>query len=274
MTQNYQGSEYWVHNPHPFIFQIGENFGLRWYGFSYALGFMVAAWLLSIYFKRGKSLLNPEQQYSALLILILGTMAGGRLGYMLLYDTQTLLTAPWKFIQVWKGGMASHGGIVGLTCSIWYIARKYKYSFWKVGDLIVTIGAPGLFFGRIANFLNGELWGKTTTFKWAFIFQDAAPYGVPRHASQLYEAVLEGLVLFCFLQLRFWKSQISRLHPGQLSGEFFLAYGILRIIGEQFRQPDVGVTLILGLSRGIFYSSFMIVIGLWMIIRARKSTQT
>lgn len=269
MTQTYQGSEYWVHDLNPFIFQFGENFGLRWYGFSYALGFMAAAWLLSIYFKKGKSPFNPEQQYSALLILILGTMLGGRIGYMVLYDTQTLLSAPWKIIQVWKGGMASHGGIVGLTCSIWYIARKYKHSFWKVGDIMVTIGPPGLFFGRIANFINGELWGNTTTFKWAVIFKEASPYGVPRHVSQLYEALLEGLVLFVYLQFRFWKSNVTRLHPGQLCGEFFLAYAVLRIVGEQFREPDAD--LILGMSRGMFYSTLMIALGIWMIIRARKA---
>ncbi len=268
MTVSYQGSKYWLHDWDPFVVQFSENWGIRWYGFAYVLGFLTASWLLGYYFKRGRSPLNTERQFNALLILILATLAGGRLGYMLLYDLHTLLLTPWKFIQIWKGGMASHGGIAGLVLAVLYLAGKYKCSKWILADIVVTLGPPGILFGRLANFINGELWGKISTVPWAIVFPQAAPYGIPRHPSQLYEAALEGLFLVVYLQFRFWKSNVTRNHPGQLCGEFFLLYALLRIVGEVFREPDAD--LILGVSRGIFYSLFMVIVGLSFIYFARK----
>jgi phosphatidylglycerol:prolipoprotein diacylglycerol transferase len=270
MTVRYEGSDYWLHDLSPFIFQFSGGWGLRWYGFAYVLGFLTASWLLSVYFKKQRSPFNKDQQYNALLILIGGLMLGGRLGYMLLYDFETFLAAPWKIIEVWKGGMASHGGIAGLAVAVAYLAYHYKQPFWKVADLIVTLGPAGVFFGRIANFINGELWGKFSTSSWAVVFPEAVPYGIPRHPSQLYEAVLEGLVVLVFLQWRFWKSKVTSLSPGQLSGEFFVLYAVLRIFGEQFREPDAA--LILGMSRGIFYSVLMLIAGWVFIYLARKRT--
>lgn len=272
MTVSYEGKDYWLHDLSPFIIQFSENSGIRWYGFAYVLGFVTAAWLLSIYFKKQKSPFNKDQQQNVLLILILGVMAGGRLGYMLLYDLETLLRSPIQFFYVWKGGMASHGGIVGLTAAGAYIAFHYKQAFWKVADIIVTLGPTGVLFGRIANFINGELWGTESLVKWAVVFKDAVPYGIPRHPSQLYEALLEGLVVLVFLQWRFWKSKVTTLAPGQLSGEFFTLYAVLRIFGEQFREPDAD--LILGLSRGVFYSVLMLVVGIVFIVLARKRAAT
>ena len=268
MTVSYEGKDYRLHDWDPFIIQFSENTGIRWYGFAYVLGFLVAAWLLRIYFKHQKSPFNKDQQQNVLLILILGVMAGGRLGYMLLYDLGTLLSSPIKLIYVWEGGMASHGGIAGLTAAVAYLAFHYKQPFWKVADIIVTLGPAGVFFGRVANYINGELWGTVSTAPWAVVFPDAVPYGVPRHPSQLYEALLEGLVVLAFLQWRFWRSKVTSRTPGQLSGEFFALYAILRIFGEQFREPDAD--LILGLSRGVFYSILMLVIGIVFIALARK----
>lgn len=270
MTVTYQGSDYWLHELSPFIIKFSEDWGIRWYGFAYVLGFLTASWLLSFYFKNGKSPFNKEQQFNVLLILIGGVMVGGRLGYMVLYDLDTLLQSPWKIIQVWKGGMASHGGIAGLALAVGLVARHYKQPFWKVADIVVTLGPAGVLFGRIANFINGELWGTFSTLPWAVVFPGADPYGVPRHPSQLYEAVLEGLLVLIYLQWRFWRSRISVLRPGQLSGEFFILYATVRILGEQFREPDAA--LILGLSRGIFYSLIMLLAGVAFILRARRES--
>jgi phosphatidylglycerol:prolipoprotein diacylglycerol transferase len=272
MTEVYQGKEYRVHDWDPFMFQFSGEWGIRWYGFAYVLGFLTASWLLSYYFRKQKSPFNKDQQYNVLLFLVLGTMVGGRLGYMLLYDLDTLLAAPWKIIQVWKGGMASHGGIAGLAAAIAYSAFHYKQPFWKVADIVVTLGPAGVFFGRIANYINAELWGNTSTVSWAVIFKGVAPEGVPRHPSQLYEAALEGLLVLVYLQWRFWRSNVTTRTPGQLSGEFFTLYAIVRIFGEQFREPDAA--LILGLSRGVFYSAIMLLIGIVFIIQARKRAST
>jgi len=269
MTVPYEGSDYHLHDWDPFIIHFSENFGIRWYGFAYVLGFLSASWLLAYYFKKQKSPFDKEQQFNVLMILIAGVMLGGRLGYMVLYDLDTLVKTPWKIIQVWKGGMASHGGIVGLVAAVAYVSRRHKLPFWKVADLTVTLGPAGVLFGRLANYINGELWGTYSTVPWAVVFPAASPYGIPRHPSQLYEAALEGLLVLVFLQWRFRKSRITTLHPGQLSGEFFLLYAIVRILGEQFREPDAD--LILGLSRGTFYSAIMLITGIMFIVRARKS---
>ena len=268
MTVSYEGKDYWLHDLSPFLIKFSDTMGIRWYGFAYVLGFFTAAWLLSVYFKKQKSPFNKDQQHNVLLILILGVMAGGRIGYMLLYDLETLLRSPLKLFYVWEGGMASHGGIAGLTAAVMYLAYHYKQPFWKVADIIVTLGPAGVFFGRIANFINGELWGTETLVKWAVVFPDAVPYGVPRHPSQIYEAILEGLVVLIYLQYRFWRSKVTTSHPGQLSGEFFALYAVLRIFGEQFREPDAD--LILGLSRGVFYSVVMLGVGIAFILMARK----
>lgn len=172
--------------------------------------------------------------------------------------------------------MASHGGFIGVVAAIMAYCFARKVGFWTLSDIIVTICTPGIFLGRIANFINGELWGKISEAKWAMIFPHSAPPGTPleqiapRHPSQLYEAFGEGLFLFLFLQYRFWRGNLPR---GQLSGEFLLLYGIIRIVCEIFREPDVGVEPILGLSRGTFYSCICVICGIAIIAWARFSNK-
>jgi phosphatidylglycerol:prolipoprotein diacylglycerol transferase len=198
-------------------------------------------------------------------------MIGGRVGSFVLYDTDRLVHDPLSFFRVWESGMASHGGFVGVAIVLWWFSRAEKISFFHLGDLITSVAAPGLFFVRVANFINGELWGTPTTVAWAVIFPRSADPGtptrlmLPRHPSQLYEAALEGLVLCAFMQWRFWKSDVVRTQPGRLAGEFLVAYAIVRAIGEIFREPDA--SLILGVSRGTFYSAFLVVAGLALIWR-------
>lgn len=261
---------YWVHQPHPFLIQFSENFGIRYYGLAYLAGFLAAGWLLRAYHRAGRSALDLNGIFDLMTALIAGVIVGGRLGYFLLYHPDELLNPPWAFFLVWKGGMASHGGFLGVVIALWWFTRKRATSMLQVGDLVVTTVPLGLFFGRVANFLNGELWGKMATVRWAVVFENTGGGNFPRHPSQLYEAGLEGLLLFAFIQWRFWKSDCARTQPGRISGEFLIAYALARVICEVFREPDEGVSLILGLSRGTFYSVFLVAAGAGLIAWAAR----
>lgn len=245
--------------------------GIRWYGLSYLAGFIIALLLLNFYTKKKRSPLTYDENSSLFTYLLFGVIVGGRLGYMFFYDWQRFSENPLIAFRVWDGGMASHGGFIGVILAVMLFCKIHKVAFLKLADIIATIASPGIFLGRIANFVNGELWGKVSDVPWAMIFPASAPrttaveFIAARHPSQLYEAVAEGLVIFVILQYRFWK---SKLPSGQIAGEFFILYAIARIICEIFREPDRGVSLILGLSRGTFYSVFCIVLGLIFIVAA------
>jgi phosphatidylglycerol:prolipoprotein diacylglycerol transferase len=266
---------YWVHDLSPFLIQFSENFGIRYYGLAYLAGFVAAAWLLHRYWKAGRSPFALNAITDLMTYIIVGTLAGGRLGYFLLYQLDSLRTDPLMLFRVWEGGMASHGGFVGVVLAMWLWARKQKTTLFRVSDLIATVTPIGLLFGRVANFINGELYGKVTTVAWAVIFPQSAPPGTPvaeippRHASQLYEAALEGALLLAFVQWRFWRSDVTQKTPGRLSGEFLIAYSVARVLGELFREPDA--SLLFGVSRGIFYSIFLIIAGVVIIARARPT---
>lgn len=309
---------YWVVQLSPFALRFGENFGVRWYGLAYAAGFVIALYLLRLYRRKGRSPLDAEARASLLTAIVVGTLLGGRIGYMLFYRFGEWLQDPLAVLRVWDGGMASHGGILGIVVGLMWFTRWYnrradlpsptpkaaeasipaRVRFWQVADMVCTLGPPGVLLGRLANFINGELWGRISTVPWAMIFPRAQTYehfeatqpfveistsefsglANPRHPSQLYEAALEGLVLGLYLHWRFWKGRATAgfaahapqgVRPGQLSGEFLIAYAVLRIIGEFFREPDAA--LILGMPRGMFYSLFMIVAGAGVIAWARRS---
>ncbi|WP_269525096.1 prolipoprotein diacylglyceryl transferase [Coraliomargarita parva] len=274
-------TNYWVHDLSPFLVRFPENplglEGIRYYGLAYLAGFIVAWALLRVYNNRGKYVIDADARATLMTAIILGVLAGGRLGYMLLYDLDNFLAHPASIIRVDQGGMASHGGFVGVILALVWFAWRQNRSLLELGDIVTSVTPIGLFFGRIANFINGELWGRVTEVRWAVIFPDSptvfdrttlsyAPQ--PRHPSQLYEAGLEGLLLFIYLQFRLW---FARPPFGQLAGEFLFGYGIVRIIGELFREPDAG--LILGLSRGQFYSIFLMLAGLVLIVLARLRGQ-
>jgi len=259
---------YWVHTPHPFLIQLGEDWGIRFYGLAYLLGFLGAGWLLHRYHKAGRSPLDPNEIWDVMTYIIIGVMVGGRLGSFLLYHPEDLFHPPWAFFMIWKGGMASHGGFIGVIIALAVFARRHRVSFFQLGDLIVSTVPLGLGLGRIANFLNGELWGKVTDVSWGMIFTATGGGEYPRHPSQLYEAALEGFLLLAFVQWRFWKTSVVQRQPGRLAGEFLLGYAVVRIVCEVFREPDAGVQLILGLSRGTFYSVFLIVGGVTVVAAA------
>ncbi|MBI5381695.1 MAG: prolipoprotein diacylglyceryl transferase [Opitutae bacterium] len=263
---------YWVHNLSPFLGPHWGNFGIRYYGLAYVLGFVVAAWLLVRYARAGRSQLPEAGVADLITAIVLGVLIGGRLGSYLLYDGwRTFFADPLALLRVWEGGMASHGGFIGVAIALVWFARARRIPFLHLGDLIASTAPAGLCFGRIANFINGELWGKITDVPWAVIFPHSAPpYASvhliqPRHPSQLYAAALEGALLLAFMQWRFWRTEVVATRPGRLSGEFLLAYAVMRSISEVFREPDA--SLILGLSRGTFYSLFFAAVGLWLIYR-------
>jgi len=251
----------------PFLGPHWGNFGVRYYGLAYILGFVSAAWLLHRYARAGRSLLPAAQIADFMMALVLGVMIGGRLGYFIFYHPADLINPPWTIFMVWKGGMASHGGFIGVAVAIWWFARAEKIPLLHLADLVTSTASAGLFFGRIANFINGELWGKISVVPWAVIFPRSVDPGTPlarippRHPSQLYEAGLEGLVLLAYMQWRFWRSDTVKKKPGHLAGEFLIAYAVARIICEVFREPDADVTPLFGLSRGTFYSIFLVLLG-------------
>lgn len=267
---------HWVHDLPKFVPLLPhtEQVGVRYYGLAYVLGFVGSAWLLSRYAKKGRSLVPAAEVMDLIFAIVLGVFIGGRLGWFLLYHPEELVRHPLSFFAVWQGGMASHGGFVGVAIALAVFARRRKIPLLHLGDLIVTTAPLGLMLGRIANFINGELWGKISNVRWAVIFPDSAPFGTPlaeippRHPSQLYEAFLEGALLLAYFQWRFWKSDAVRERPGRLTGEFLVGYAIVRIVGEIFREPDA--ELILGLSRGTFYSMFLVLIGLALVFTRRK----
>ena len=267
-------TSYFVDRIDPFLIRFYDNFGIRYYGLAYALGFVIAIWLWRRLYKHGKSQLDPDQQMAAMFALFLGVVIGGRLGHMLLYEFHDFIHNPLLFFHFLEGGMASHGGFVGVILACFWISHHYRINFFRLGDVLCFLTPPGLMLGRIANFINGELWGTVTHVPWAVIFPRSAPPGTPidqippRHPSQLYEAALEGLLLMIYTQWRMWKTDVEKT-PGRLSGEFLIGYAIVRIIGEQFRAPDSPP--ILGIQRGIFYSFFVAVVGILFFIYSYRT---
>lgn len=264
---------YWVHDLDPFLVRFSENFGIRYYGLSYMLGFIAGLVLLHFASRRNRSPIGAGNNADYLFVLVIGVLAGGRLGYFLLYETGSIARDPLMLLRVWEGGMASHGGFLGVILAMLWFARSRQVSFWRLADLTCMITPPGFFFGRIANFINGELWGRVTDVSWAVVFPASDPGAAldriqPRHPSQLYAAALEGAVLFIFVAARFWRGKAALVRPGQIAGEFLIAYSFLRIVGEFFREPDA--SLILGMSRGTLYSIVMGIAGVAIVVLMRR----
>lgn len=273
--------DYHVHEPHPFLIQFTETIGIRYYGLAYVLGFLIGAWLLWIYWRRGRSPFNPAAQADLMFALMVGTFVGGRVGYFLFYAPATLLHEPVQLIRVWDGGMASHGGFIGVFLGLWWTAHKHKVPLVTTGDIVVTLAPAGLMLGRLANYMNGELWGNIIHrhVPWAVIFPTSAPGEpvediAPRHPSQLYEAALEGLLLLLYTQWRIWRTPVLAQRPGRLAGEFLLGYAAVRVFCEQFRQHDAGIAPVLGLNRGAWLSLGLAAVGIWLIATSAARGRT
>jgi phosphatidylglycerol:prolipoprotein diacylglycerol transferase len=253
--------------PHidPVIFSIGVV-KIRWYGLMYVIGFVLAWWLAKKRAAVSWSVIKPAQVDDLIFYAMLGVILGGRLGYCLVYGWHDLLRDPLYIFKITQGGMSFHGGLVGVMVAMWLFSRRLAVPMWGIWDFVAPLTPLGLFFGRIGNFINGELWGKATTVPWAFDID-----GVGLHPSQLYEALLEGLLLFIIL----WLFSARQRPPMSVSGVFLLCYGIFRFFVEFYRVPDAQLSyLALGwVTMGQVLSTPMILVGAAMIVIAYRKTR-
>ncbi len=283
----------------PELFSIslfGMEFALRWYALAYIAGILIA-WRMALTALRRPKLwpadtppMTAQQLEDLLTWIIVGVILGGRLGFVLFYQPAYYLQNPMDILKVWQGGMSFHGGLIGVIAAALIFARRYKIAALSLADLVAHTVPPGLLLGRLANFVNAELWGRPSELPWAVIFPGVAAQDCPdisglcaRHPSQLYEAALEGLVLGALLLWLVYRRGAFRA-PGMVLGVFFAGYGISRFIVEFFRQPDaqfvspgnpLGLAWHiggLGLTMGQILSLPMIAIGLWFVWRARRAT--
>lgn len=246
----------------PVAFTVGP-LEFRWYGIMYMLAF-VAGWGLGRWrVSRPGSGWTAEAMDDLLTWVMLGVIVGGRLGYVLFYDLPSYLHDPVEIFRIWNGGMSFHGGLLGVLAAFWWYARKSGRTFLAVSDFIAPLVPPGLFFGRMGNFINGELWGNVSSLPWAMIFPHAGP--APRHPSQLYEAALEGVVLFLLV----WLFSSKRRPEGAVSGLFALGYGVFRFAVEFVRTPDanLGYLAFGWLTMGQLLCLPLMAVGLWLLLR-------
>lgn len=250
----------------PVAFELGPLV-VRWYALSYLVGF-VAGWRLAIYLGRRSPIRpNGEDADAFIVWAIIGVILGGRLGYVLFYNLPAYTENPLSALRIWEGGMAFHGGLIGMLLAMYLFARVRGFRFLALGDLVAAVVPIGIFFGRVANFVNGELYGRVSDVSWAVAFP--AGGGLPRHPSQLYEAFLEGLVLFIVMMVMM-RSQRLRARPGTIGGTFLMLYGLFRFLVEFVREPDEQLGFLwLGATMGQLLSVPMILLGLALVIFAR-----
>jgi phosphatidylglycerol:prolipoprotein diacylglycerol transferase len=251
---------------HPVALDLGF-FQLRWYSLGYLAGIIIGWWYLLKLLDRPGAPMARRHADDMVFYATLGILLGGRLGYVFFYRPEFYFQNPGEIVQLWDGGMSFHGGVIGTTLGILWMARKHGLNWMRVHDYVACCAPFGIFLVRLANFVNGELWGRATSVSWAVIFPTGGE--VPRHPSQLYEAVLEGPVLFLILWYLFWKTD-ARYQPGKLVGTFILVYGVARFAVEFVRQPDEGLeNLSWGLSMGQTLSMPMILGGIYLIATAK-----
>jgi phosphatidylglycerol:prolipoprotein diacylglycerol transferase len=244
---------------------------IRWYSLAYLAGILIGWWYLLKLIDRPGAPMARRHADDLVFYATLGVILGGRLGYVLFYRPEFYLKDPLQILRIWDGGMSFHGGVIGTTLGIIWLARKHGLDWLRVHDYVACCTPFGLFFGRLANFVNDELWGRPTDVPWAIVFPNGGD--VPRHPSQLYEAGLEGLLLFAILWLLFWKTD-ARYQPGKLVGTFLLVYGLSRFLVELVRQPDTGLEhLSWGLTMGQTLTVPMILGGTWLIATAKGRRQ-
>jgi phosphatidylglycerol:prolipoprotein diacylglycerol transferase len=255
--------------PFPAIDPVAIELGpiaIRWYALAYLAGLLLGWWLAKRLVARPGWQIRPEALDDLLVYVTLGIILGGRLGYVLFYNFSYYVEHPLEILYVWRGGMSFHGGLIGVLAACWWFARRSGVRFLELTDLIAALAPIGLFLGRLANFVNGELWGRPTDVPWAVIFPHAGPE--PRHPSQLYEAALEGLVLFALVQLFAWRPR-RPADVGRLSGLFLVGYGLARSFVELFREPDPQLGFLWGgLTMGQLLSLPLIVFGLLLLRRS------
>jgi len=259
---------------HPEIFTVGF-FTLRWYSLAYIAGIVVGWWYLLRLLAQPGAPMARRHADDLVFYATLGIILGGRIGYVLFYAPDMILH-PLRILRLWDGGMSFHGGVIGTSLGLVLFARRHGLNWLRIHDYVAACVPFGLFFGRLANFVNGELWGKPADVAWAVVFPNTVAFPFPdpaRHPSQLYEAALEGIVLFAVLAFAFWRTR-ARYEPGKLVGLFLVGYGLARFAVEFFREPDrqfagtfVEAT---GLHMGQWLCVPMIAGGAWLMATAAK----
>jgi len=253
----------------PIAISIGP-FAIRWYALAY-IGGIVLGWIYARSLIKNEKLwggpapISLVQMDDFILWVTLGIILGGRTGYVLFYNLPFFIQHPAEIFELWKGGMSFHGGFLGCVVAVMWFAHKNRISILSLGDITTAVGPIGLFLGRIANFINGELWGRPAdpNLPWAMIFPTGGP--LPRHPSQLYEAGLEGILLFTVLAVMIRLGALKR--PGLILGSFIAIYGLARIIGEHFREPDPQLGFLWGgLTMGMLLSVPMVIVGATIIL--------
>jgi phosphatidylglycerol:prolipoprotein diacylglycerol transferase len=262
--------------PFPMIDPIVVSFGpfaIRWYALAYIAGILLG-WLYARWIIRnerlwgGKAPLTLVDYDDFIVWITVGIILGGRTGYVLFYNLPHFVSHPMEIFQLWNGGMSFHGGFLGCVAAVILFAKKRGIPILALGDITCAVGPIGLFLGRLANFINSELWGRPTDVAWAFVFPTGGP--MPRHPSQLYEAALEGIVLFVVLVFVVRSGALKK--PGTVIGVFAVGYGIARICAEFFREPDPQLGFLWGgLTMGMVLSVPLIVAGIGFLVAARRT---
>jgi phosphatidylglycerol:prolipoprotein diacylglycerol transferase len=260
---------------------VAVNFGffqLRWYSLAYLAGIFVGYWYMLRLLRQPGAPMAKRHADDLVFYAALGIILGGRIGYVLFYNLGYYLHHPIEIVRLWDGGMSFHGGLIGTILGITYLAWKQKLPWLRLHDYVSCVAPIGLFFGRLANFVNSELWGATTNVPWAVRFcqrfdpnYHCVSLGAARHPSQLYEAILEGLVIFGVLSWMFWRTE-ARYQPGKLAGAFLFFYGLFRFLVEYVREPDpqlVDFAQRTGLHMGQWLSLPLILLGLWLMWTAK-----
>jgi phosphatidylglycerol---prolipoprotein diacylglyceryl transferase len=255
---------------YPLIDPVALDLGflqIHWYGLMYVFGFLGGYALTLLRIRQGRFPLTKEQMSDFLGWIALGVIFGGRVGYMVFYQPDRLLEDPLSLVYVWEGGMAFHGGLLGVVALTWLYARKVGIRPLELGDALAPMIPIGLGLGRVGNFIGGELWGRTTDVSWAIVFPGGGPE--PRHPSQLYQFLLEGVLLFILL---WWFSSGSR-RRGQVTGLFLVGYGVCRFVVEFVREPDahLGFIWMNWMTMGQLLTVPMILMGLWLLMIYRES---
>ncbi len=260
----------YTHNLDPILFSFGF-IAIRWYSLAYIIGILIGWWsgkkIISHILKTNNIRFNLGDFDDFITYLIVSIIIGGRLGYVIFYNLSYYLANPLDVLKVWEGGMSFHGALLGIIVGTYIFSSKKKIPTFFLLDIVACVSPIGIFLGRIANFINGELIGKVTSVPWSVIFPNIDM--LPRHPSQLYEALLEGLVLFLLLNKIIYSQKYSR---GICSCLFLIFYGVFRVIAEFFREPDVHIGLLFNLlSVGTLLSLLMIIIGLTIFNKIKKN---
>jgi phosphatidylglycerol---prolipoprotein diacylglyceryl transferase len=260
----------YIHNLNPVLINFGI-FEVRWYSLAYIFGILIGWWIAKkiIDFKIQNKVVEFDNKIFDDLVsyIIISMIIGGRVGYIIFYNLSYYLSNPLDIFKIWQGGMSFHGALIGIILATYLFSKKTKVNCFFFLDVVASVAPIGIFFGRIANFINGELYGKQTDLFWSVIFPQIDK--LPRHPSQIYEAFLEGIVLFFILISLVYKRTVK---TGTVSALFMILYGLFRITSEQFREPDAQVGYLFNLfSMGSILSFFMVLVGLFILKKAKDN---